>query len=303
MPPRTLMNYFPSAPERALHLCVGLMKEERAGVCFARSPCSSWAPPPVCFPSSRATPGTLCLSFPTNELDVIESARGQQRQTPVKSERRESTTKRIACNHAILLFEEKIQLSRLLSWEMKGGTLPNALLWYTTEVGDVSEYVQCIVMSPRLQKQLFEFWNVRESQQGNRGLLKAVSARGNFPSMEPLLRPLLQAFIFLFAQSLSKKWCVSVCLRGCLADALADKLAALKGRGGGVEGQRWVPPNVLTLAVKVLQDKSRGTGGGPVWSLPRGRGPATQGGSRAELPHKVRLPLAICCRDAERGRE
>lgn len=150
----------------------------------------------------------------------------------------------------------------------------------------------------RLQKQLLHSWNVKESQQGNHCLLKAVSAYGIYPSTEPLLCFLLQAFIFsqqfsLLTQSPLKMMFVSASVphRGIKWQAGSIKTDLIVA----LEGQRWVLRNVLMLdshrkgAAKTKVKGWRGL----MWSPPWASSFRVRITGKVDSTHGFLLPLSF----------
>lgn len=143
-------------------------------------------------------------------------------------------------------------------------------------------------MVPRLQNELLQSWNVKEGQQGNQSLLKAVSALGIYPSPE-----LLQAFIFsqhffllllLFIVPPENHVCVSVHVPHWGIKRQADSIKTdLIVRWRDSVERLWMCWR-STRTIKVLRDKSQGMKGAGVIAC-LGVGDALWGSHAKLLPH------------------
>lgn len=119
------------------------------------------------------TQGILCLSFqfPTNEGKLL-TQHGQHKTWNMRGGQKNNKEDGLLII-PLFLINPIIHTSGI---KVVGRIFQKALLQYITEAQSVSEYVLYIVMLQWLQKQLLWSWNVKESQQGNHCLLKAVSA-------------------------------------------------------------------------------------------------------------------------------
>lgn len=165
--------------KHVLHLCTSLMKEERP-LLLAKTQCVYFAPctcvqafkqacvPGLCNP--RDSVFVLLVSYKWGE--VIDSAWATQN---LKYERRAKNNNKEDSLLIIPLFLTN-PIIHTSGIKVVGRIFQKPLLQHSTEAQSVSEYVLYIVILQWLQKQLLWSWNVKESQQGNHCLLKAVSA-------------------------------------------------------------------------------------------------------------------------------